>query len=274
MRRRRNRCHKQPNGYRCKARSLSTSKTGEVGTSIVGRQAFSPVHFFPGMIGTMDIPNTIDHFPAKKSKGFPWGCLIGGCLGVMGLGVLLVVGSGLGLYFYAKSELTKYTAETPRELPKIEYSQEELRSLTDRFESLQKSIQEAKTPDTLILTADDINGLIGQDENLKGRVYVKIADGKVSADVSFPADIVPGGQGRYFNGSVSANVSMENGVLIVTVADAEVNGERLPEIFLEPLRQENLAKDVDKNPENAEMLRRFESLTIENDRIILKTRAP
>ncbi len=220
----------------------------------------------------MDIPNTTDHFPVKKSKGFPWGCLLGGCFGVLGLGFLLVVGGGIGIYYYAKGQLVKYTAEAPRELPKVEYTEKELQDLSGRFESFQKSIQEQKTPDKLILTADEINGLIGQDENLKGRVFVKINEGKVSADVSFPADMVPGGKGRYFNGSVSANVSMENGVLIVTIADAEVNGESLPEMVLEPLRQENLAKDAYKDPENAKILRRFESLTIENDRIILTPR--
>ena len=39
------------------------------------------------------------------------------------------------------------------------------------------------------------------------------------------------------------------------------------------LRKQNLAKDVDKDPKNAEMLRKLESLEIKDGKIILKVRA-
>ena len=84
---------------------------------------------------------------------------------------------------------------------------------------------------------------------------------------------MPGCKGRYFNGRISLKASLENGVLIVTLEDAEVNGESLPSEFIDSLRRENLAKDAYKDPKSAEFLRKFERLTIEKDKIIL-TPAP
>ena len=100
-------------------------------------------------------------------------------------------------------------------------------------------------------------------------VFVTIADGEVSAQASIPADFFPGCKGRYFNGRISLKASLENGVLIVTLEDAEVNGESLPSEFIDSLRRENLAKDAYKDPKSAEFLRKFERLTIEKDKIIL-----
>ena len=101
---------------------------------------------------------------------------------------------------------------------------------------------------------------------------MKITDGKVSGDVSIPMDAIPGGKGRYFNGSASFNVSMENGVLIVTLADAEVNGEPVPQRVIDGMAKENLAKDLYKDPKNAEFMRRVDSVRVEDDKIILKLR--
>lgn len=199
-------------------------------------------------------------------------CFLKGCLGLFVLGTILTCGGLVGGYFYLKNQVVANTSTAPRELPKIEYTQEELKSLSERVETFQRSVKEERASEQLVLTADDINALIGQNKDLQGRLYVKINDGKVSADLSVPADFAPGGGGRYFNGSITADVALENGVLVVNVSEAEVNGLEAPETFMQPIRQENLAKDLNKDPKIAEVLSRFESLTIENDKIILKPR--
>jgi hypothetical protein len=45
-----------------------------------------------------------------------------------------------------------------------------------------------------------------------------------------------------------------------------------PEFNQAPLRKQNLAEDAYDNPENAEMIRRLESLEIKDGKIILKPR--
>ncbi len=186
--------------------------------------------------------------------------------------LLMVVGVGatayLGYRFY-NAQIEKYTSTAPAEIPVVEFSEEQVAAVEKRMQSFKQSIEPGATPEELVLTADDINALISKEENLKGHVYVTIRDGELTGEISYPTDSLLGAKGRYFNGEVSLKASLENGVLIVTLDDAKVNGESLPPDFLQGMRQQNLAKDAYNDPKTAELLRKFESLVIEDDKIIL-----
>jgi len=211
-----------------------------------------------------DLPNY-----APQTKRFPWGCLIGGCATVLLLMIGLAVGTGVAVFYTYKGQISKYTSESPKELPAIEYSEDEIKEVAARVESIKSSLDKGEVPKVVELTADDLNALINQNEDLRGKLFVRIDDGEVTADVSFPADLIPMAKGRYFNGSVSTNVSLENGVLIVTLADAEVNGQKIPKEIMDALKNENLAKELYKNPKIEKILGKFERLLIEKDKIIL-----
>ncbi|TWT95785.1 hypothetical protein [Neorhodopirellula pilleata] len=126
----------------------------------------------------------------------------------------------------------------------------------------------------LVLTAEEINALIATEEQLRGRVFVRIEEGRVFGEVSFPTDMVPGGGGRFFNADAEFDVSMQDGILEVRLTDASVKGERIPETVLEGFSQENLAKDAYKDRKNAEILRKFESIEVVDDSIVLKLKEP
>jgi len=208
-----------------------------------------------------------------QPKRFPWGCLIGGCLTVV---LVMLIGIGvvgyMGYTFYI-SQVNKYTSSEAVDIPKIEKSKEESDAVKKRLEDFKSSLERNESTEPFVLTSDEINALISTENDLKGKLYITIADGEISAQASIPTDVIPGGKGRFFNGKVSLKASLENGVLIVTLDEAEVNGESLPSQFLDSIRKENLAKDAYKDPKSAEFLRKFERLTIENDKIIL-TPAP
>lgn len=217
--------------------------------------------------------STTNQYPAVQPKRFPWGCLIGGCLTVV---LVMVIGAGAvgyTVYSYYIGQVNKYTSAEPVEIPKVEKSKEESDAIKKRIEDFKTALQRDESPEPFVLTGDEINALISGENELKGKMYVTIADGEITAQASIPTDMIPGGKGRYFNGRMSLKPSLENGVLIVTLDDAEVNGEPLPSQFLDPIRKENLAKDAYKDAKSAEFLRKFESLKIENDKIIL-TPAP
>lgn len=199
-------------------------------------------------------------------------CLLFGCLFSFIFILILVVGIGLTGYWYVKGQVNEYTAEKPADLPIVEYSEEDLAAIESRVEKFKETIENDEIPEALVLTADDINALISKEDDLRGKVYVAIQEGQISGEVSIPTDSVPGGKGRYFNASVTLNVSFDNGVLIVTLADATVNGEKVPQKIMEGIGNENLAKDICNDPEVAETLRKFDSLTIEDDTIILTPR--
>lgn len=206
---------------------------------------------------------------APREKRFPWGCLLGGCLGVFLLMLIGVGVAGWAGYSFYRAQLEKYTSPEPVALPVVEASDEEIAAIEKRVEDFQTQVDSGDAPEQLILTADDINALISKQEKLRGKVFVEIQAGELSAEVSFPMDGLPGGKGRYFNGSVSTDVTLKDGILIVTMAEASVNGNPVPEQIMQALRQENLAKDIYKDPKLAKKLGRFESIVIDDDRIVL-----
>ena len=68
------------------------------------------------------------------------------------------------------------------------------------------------------------NGMIASEEELSGRIHIKIEDGNVTGDGSFPADPFPGGEGRYFNASGTFDVSINNGYLDVATSGSDSEG--------------------------------------------------
>ncbi|MEM6799254.1 MAG: hypothetical protein AAF589_07040 [Planctomycetota bacterium] len=205
---------------------------------------------------------------AKQKKG--WGCFAYGCLGLVLLTVLVVVGGGLAAYFGIRGAVQAYTAEAPAEIPVVEASEEELAEIQERIDNLTAAAEAGAAPPDMELTADDLNALIAANEDLKGKVFVRIEGGKVGGDVSMPADALPGGKDRHFNASASFNVYCQDGTLIVTLADAEVNGEPLPPQFTEALASENLAKEFASEPEVQKFLQNVESIEVKEDKIILR----
>ena len=110
---------------------------------------------------------------------------------------------------------------------------------------------------------------MGSEMCIRDSVYVTIAEGDVTAEVSVPVDMIPGGKGRFLNGSITAHVSLDDGFLLVRAADITVNGEKLPEEFVEAMKQENLAKSLNTNPDTRKRLREFESIEIVDDKVII-----
>jgi hypothetical protein len=208
---------------------------------------------------------------AKQGKSSR-GCCLYGCLISVLLIVLLIVGVGVGGYWWVSSQVAKWTEDTPADLPTVEYTEEEVAAVEKRVESFKEGLEANEAPEELVLTADDINAMIADDEEIKGHVFIKIEDGKVGGDVSIPTDILPGGKGRFFNASATFNVSLENGVLIVTMASAEAKGQKVPQEVIDEMAKQNLAKDLYKEPEVAEVLRRIDSISIEGDKMILRAR--
>ena len=193
--------------------------------------------------------------PNKKSN---LGCILRSCLGVAGLMVVgIAVASYMG-YQFATGQVEKYTSAMPRVLPVVEYTEEQMVELGARLKSA-----ESGSAQQVILSADDLNALIMRHPSgeFKGKVYITLADGDVKAEVSVPVDI-PGYEGRYLNGSLTAHVSLKDGHLHLQAADIIVNGEKLPPEFVEALGTENGAITLNADGD-------FEKVEIVGDQLIL-----
>ena len=215
--------------------------------------------------------------PPHQRGCFFYGCIIAIVLTVLAaifVGILLFVG-----YRWLGRMAEEYTATAPEQLPVLEMSAENRQAVKDRVETFRKAVEVGTTVEPLVLTSDDLNALIEENPELKGRIYVKVEGDEVKGRVSFPLDKlnmpVVGGlvKGRYLNGEADLKASLRDGVLIVTLDNFEVNGKKPPEDFMKNMRQQNLAKDAYKDEKTSEMIRKLESLEIKDGTIILKVRA-
>ena len=256
-------------------------------------------------------PNHSSAPPPSKSR---LGCWFWGCLGTLVFGLIAMIGIGFGGYWFLTNQVAKYTDTQPAEIPVVEYEEEELQALEARIESFTNQVKgedaddesaedgdgsvpsensdppaevdvasddedSQSAPDVapikeLSLSADELNALIAKEEQLRGRVFVRIEEGRVFGQVSIPTDMVPGGNGRFFNADGEFDVSMEDGILVVKLTDASVKGQQIPTSVMEGFASENLARDAYKDAKNAEMLRKFESIEVVDDKIVLKLKEP
>ena len=247
-------------------------------------------------------PEAAPQADATGSNKGPWGCILWGCLGVAVFSIFGMLLAGFFTYRFLTGQVEKYTDLEAAEIPVVEYDDEALEKLNQRLEQFQTQVRgpdaedsksDADSGDTeesgasdeavestlpsepiqeLRLSAEEINALIGANEQLKGKVYVRIEDGQLSGQVSIPTDMIPGGKGRFFNADADFSVSMENGVLVVRLTGARVKGEPIPDEVMEGFSQQNLAKDAYNDAENAELLRKIESIQVVEDSILLKLR--
>lgn len=206
------------------------------------------------------------------------GCFFYGCLTLF---VLLVI-AGLGLFFgtrYAINKLVdKYTATEAVALPKVEISAAEAAAAQERVKSFKAALDAGTPTEPLALTEKELNALIANSPDfadLKDKVYVGIASNRITGQISMPLDKFPIGKtaGRYLNGAAAFNVSMDNGVLLVTLDSLAVKGEPLPAQVLQGLAQQNLAKDVDQDVKRAELLRKIATIEVKEDRLVITPRA-
>jgi hypothetical protein len=214
--------------------------------------------------------------PPRQRGCFFYGCIIAIVLTLLAaifVGILLFAG-----YRWLGRMAEEYTATAPEQLPVLEMSAEKRQAVKDRVEAFRKAVQAGTAIEPLVLTSDDLNALIEENPELKGKIYVKVEGDEVKGRVSFPLDKldmpVVGGlvKGRYLNGEAGLKASLRDGVLIVTLDNFEVNGKKPPDEFMQGMRQQNLANAY-KDEKTSEMIRKLESLDIKDGTIILKVRA-
>jgi hypothetical protein len=190
------------------------------------------------------------------------------------LALMMIIAVAIGLFFlyrFTTRIVEQYTDTAPMALPQPNLDAGQVQALKQRVDDFKKASEDGQDA-TLTLTGDELTALLQRDENFKDRVAVTIEGDKLKGLVSLPFDF-PGLGRRYFNGSATFKASLEDGVLIVTVDQAEVKGQPVPENVMEHLRKENLAKDAYKDEENARVLRRLKSLKIKDGTIIIQSRA-
>jgi len=217
-----------------------------------------------------DSPYYPEYPRAPKQRG----CLFWGCL-IAAIGALItIIAVSIGiflLYRFTSRIVEQYTDTVPMALARPNLDEAQVLALKQRVENFKKGAENGQDT-TLTLTGDELTALLQSDEHFKDRVAVTVQGEKLKGQVSWPFDF-PGLGQRYLNGSATFKASLENGVLIVTVDQAEVKGQPVPENVMEHLRKENFARDAYKNEEKARVLRRLKSLQIIDGTIVIQSGA-
>jgi hypothetical protein len=208
--------------------------------------------------------------PARKNRG----CLFWALATLLVL-LVAVGGGGYLAYRYATQRVVQdYTAPASLDLPEPTLSPAELGGLDGRVAAFAHALRNKNPIEPLVLSGDELTALVAripEFRRLGGRARFTIADGEIRSDLSLPLERM-GYPDRWFNGSAAFAVTLENGVLLVTLRSASVGGAPVPGWILRPVQHRNLAEDLYENPQAAALVSRLESIEVANGRITLVPR--
>lgn len=210
--------------------------------------------------------------PLPKSSSNVNGCLIG-CLVVLVVGVLGVGILAFTVYKTVGGTLTAYTEETPRELPALTLSEEQVTAANEKIAQFEAALDIGVGPREFSFTGDELNVMLRSSEPgqfFGESIYVTIANGEVRGEVSFDlGTVIPFLDGRYANGSATFDIYTEDGMLHVYVDSFQVKGEAASEEFMDGVRSQNMALEIADDPEFRAWIEKIESIRVEGDRLIV-----
>jgi hypothetical protein len=207
--------------------------------------------------------------PQKRRRS----CLFYGCItGLLLLTVVLVAGlAGLRL---ARKMFNDFTDTKPMRLPTVQLAPGDLDALQRRVETFRDAVRLNKPTGQLALTSDEINALIATDpdlQELKGKLFVTIQNDQVNGQVSLPMEQIglPVFHGRYLNGTGTFEISFRNGFLHINPQTFVVKGKPVPEVYMEKVRKQNLATDLNHNPRAQVAMDKLQDIKIKDGKLVI-----
>jgi hypothetical protein len=206
------------------------------------------------------------------------GCLFYGCLTLVAVFLVCALGLYFGVRHMYNRVVNQYTSATPMAVPRVEGTPEEIKDVQARFKTFIDSLKTGQGAQPLALAEKELNLLINHTPQLGAfstNLHVAIEGRKLRGTLSLPLDGIGFKKlkGRYFNGVAELKASLDSGGLLVTLDSLEVNGTPLPEQFMAGMRQQNLAKDLYKDTQSMETLRKLEVIEVGDGRLVIKPRA-
>lgn len=212
----------------------------------------------------------IEDEPPQRGRG----CLFYGCITL----VVVAIVSAVLLFVafraftgFLRGQIEQYTAAAPAQLPPLNVSADDRKTIVDRVEAFRKLVEGDGTltdeQRTIELTADELNVLIEDEKDVKGHVRVEINGDKLQGEISIPLEGIPLMGGRYLNGRATIIPRASNGRLQIRLADIEVKGQRLPKEAQEAFSKENFMPDNRPEGDRNPPLRPLESVEVVNGKV-------
>jgi hypothetical protein len=193
--------------------------------------------------------------------------------------MLLMLGGLFLGYLSFRKMVINYTDTAPLPLPVVQISPEDIKKLHERVDDFDKALKEHRAAAPLELTGDDINALIATSsggQSWTGKVYVTIEGEQIKGQVSVPISQIglPIFRDRYINGSATFKVSLRDGALHVYAQDITVKGKAVPTVYMQQIRQTDLAQSSMNDPNTRSEFERYEEIKIENGKFIIIPKKP
>ena len=190
--------------------------------------------------------------------------------------VVVLVAGLIGLRF-AKKMITDFTSTSPQPLPQVNMPQAELDALQQRIEKFRGEVLQGTAPEPLTLSANELNALLNSDPDVqawKGKLYVLLEGNQLKAKVSLPMDQLglPVFRGRYLNGTATLDLAISNNLLRMTAESLVVNGKVVPEVYMEKVRRQNLAHEVNTNPRVRAALEKIKEIQVKDGKLTIVPR--
>jgi len=221
--------------------------------------------------GTWDLSRLAVKPMESQNKTGRRGCLYYGAVVFVVFSILLGLGLAFGINM-ARRVRTEFTDAAPQTLPSSPISATEYRSLEQRIQTFTAAVQHGQAPPPLELSAEELNALIERAENLKafkGKIRFLLEDERLRGQLSAPMGEVglPVFRDRYLNATVDFHWAVGSGSLKMAATNIVVHGKPLPNIYLNQIRKQNLAAQVNDLPGMSEGLNLIESVQVTNGRL-------
>ena len=179
--------------------------------------------------------------PPPQQQGM--GCFAKGCLIVVIFAFLLMVACCAGVYwgyrhhsavlrgaFWAKR--VHVIAEAPQELPTYQPPPAEVQEVKQRWANFEATMDRHE-PAEIELSANDLNALISDNKDLRGRAFVTMEGNRLRFQLSLPLQEYIRQKGYYANADVIVQFDGEQSVDHPRLSGITVNGETLPSDLLD-----------------------------------------
>lgn len=213
--------------------------------------------------------NSRTHRMRQRNAG---NCFVWGCLSLFCFAVLVTIVAAL----VARYELVKirenYTAPQAVALPKTEMPQDDLDALLSRYDEFADAMRKHRTTEALELDETELNAIIQNHADFRDvgeHAYLRIDEDVITGEISISLDSIPFFEGRFFNGTGTFDISLQNGFLWISLVDASVKGNALPRYIMEQLRLTNLAEDAGNDPDLRELIDGIDSIEVEDGKLVI-----
>ena len=225
-------------------------------------------------------------------------------LGLIAVGFIIgIVALFFAIRYVGNSLVVKYSDPMPREMPTLKVTGGEIKVLKNKWTNFKEALKVGATSEKLELTSNElnvmlltdpelnkfqgkvvlsighqniVNALLADDESLQylqGSFYVTVKNGRIFAEVSLPFKALGLAEygDRFVNASGEISVRLVGQRLVVKLDPKEINGEVLPGLVLDRVRELDLYElFVMNHPVYGKLGSRIKSIEVDKDQVLLE----